>query len=280
MAMQPTRDTEKLRSLGDPRLLASLEQNTTEAYADCARNMAGEVEVSAAMTRYICGAPISLFNGVGLARIPPKQLDAQIEAAIRPFKDRSLPMQWWIGPSSRPVNLGARLAAHGMADAGGLPGMTLELSAMRQVSAPPSNLTINPSTTTETLEEWTHAVVPGFGMPQQLIPMLHEMSVRQTIRLDPQWVFFLGRLDGRPVATSALFLSAGVAGVYCVTTLREARRRGIGAEMTRAALQHASGQGYGVSILQPSQMGLHIYEELGFRTCMTFDIFAWPASES
>lgn len=277
MAMQPTRDSEKLRSLDDPRLLASLEQNTTGAYADCARNIPGEVEISPVMTRYICGAPVSLFNGVGLAQITPEHLDAQIEAALQPFKERDLPMQWWVGPSSRPANLGARLSAHGLADAGSLPGMALDLSAMRQTSAPPAALTIIPATTRETLEEWVQVVVPGFGMPQHLIPMLFEMSVRQTIRSDPQWVYFLGRLDDRPVATSALFLSAGVAGVYCVTTLPEARRCGIGAEMTRAALQHAIAQGYGVSILQPSQMGFPIYEALGFRTVLTFHIFAWPA---
>lgn len=275
--MQPPDRPALLNTLEDPRLLAALEQNTTEAYADCARNMSGEVEVSPAMTRYTCAAPISLFNGVGLAHIAPERLDAQIEAAIQPFTDRSLPMQWWIGPSSRPTNLGARLAAHGLADAGDLPGMALELSAQRQTSAPPSSLTITPATTRETLEKWAHVAVSGFGMPQQISPMLFEMSVRQSIRPNPQWVYFLGRLDGRPVATSALFLSAGVAGVYCVTTLPEARRRGIGAEMTRAALQHASAQGYGISILQPSQMGFSVYETLGFRTVLTFHIFAWRA---
>lgn len=280
MAMQPTRDTEKLHSLDDPRLLASLEQNTAEAYADCARNRPGEVAVTAAMTHYICGEPISLFNGVALTRFAAESLDTQIEAALTPFKERGLPMLWWIGPSSRPANLGERLAAHGLAATGGMPGMALDLSALAQPDALPSALTVISATTEQALEEWSHVAGRGFGIPSSLHPMLREMALRQTSRPDPQWVYYLGRLDGRPVATSALFLSAGVAGIYCVATIPEARRRGIGAHLTYAVLSHAREQGYGVSILQPSQMGLHIYEELGFRTCMTFDIFAWPADES
>ncbi len=74
-------------------------------------------------------------------------------------------------------------------------------------------------------------------------------------------------LDGRPVATSQLFVGADVAGIYNVTCLPEARGRGIGAAVTRVPLLEARRQGYYLSILQASDLGYPVYRRLGFQDC-------------
>jgi GNAT superfamily N-acetyltransferase len=79
----------------------------------------------------------------------------------------------------------------------------------------------------------------------------------------------LGRLDGRPVATATFLLAAGIVGIYDVSTVPDARRRGIGTAMTVAALQAGRAAGYEVAFLQPSPMGRNLYERLGFRPCYT-----------
>jgi GNAT superfamily N-acetyltransferase len=79
------------------------------------------------------------------------------------------------------------------------------------------------------------------------------------------WRHYLGWWQGAPVATTSLFLSAEVAGVYFVFTLPEARRQGIGAAITLAALQEARQLGYNIGVLGSSVMGYPVYRRLGFQ---------------
>src|SRR5262249_51186003 len=89
------------------------------------------------------------------------------------------------------------------------------------------------------------------------------------------WHHFLGRWDGEPVATATLFLGAGVAGIFFVFTLPQARRQGIGASITLAGLQYARRRGYRIGILGASSMGYAVYQRLGFREYCRFGIYEW-----
>lgn len=93
--------------------------------------------------------------------------------------------------------------------------------------------------------------------------------------------FFVGRLDGRPVATATLVQTDDVAGIYAVSTVEDARRRGLGAAVTWAAVERAREVGSRAVVLQSSAMAQRIYEEIGFRTVVEYAVFVKPeASEA
>ncbi len=89
------------------------------------------------------------------------------------------------------------------------------------------------------------------------------------------WRHFVGRLGGDSVATATVFLAAGVAGVYFVFTVGEARRQGIAGAMMRHALAEARGLGYRVAVLGASADGAGLYQTLGFRPLCRLAIHEW-----
>jgi GNAT superfamily N-acetyltransferase len=133
--------------------------------------------------------------------------------------------------------------------------------------------------TEQELGIWVETLGRGFGDGVKEARWVGEVYRR--LGLEDPWRHYLGRLDGEPVATTTIYLAAGVAGVYFVMTVPEARRRGIGATITRAALQdtlNASDTGstdvrYGV--LGSSPAGRSVYAGLGFREYCTIDLYEW-----
>ncbi len=78
----------------------------------------------------------------------------------------------------------------------------------------------------------------------------------------PNMRYFAGRVEGRMVSVSIAVVSDGVVGVYGVATIPAHRKKGYGAALTWIATQVAPGL---PSVLEPSDIGLSMYKQLGFR---------------
>jgi GNAT superfamily N-acetyltransferase len=84
--------------------------------------------------------------------------------------------------------------------------------------------------------------------------------------VDPQaFHLLLARLDGETVATALGFELGGDCGVYNVSTLERARRRGIGTALTALLLHDAVARGCRTASLQATEMAEGIYAAIGFR---------------
>ena len=179
-------------------------------------------------------------------------------------------------PDSQPADLAERLVAHGLTYYEGVPGMAADLLALHEEESTPTDL-INRSGCRqgrfEPLDRDFREELRAHRCP------LGERHGRALwdLSLDLPLRHYVGLLEGKPVAASQLFLGAGVAGIYCVGTVPEARRQGIGAAMTLAALRDARALGYRVGILHSSAMGFPVYQRLGFRELCRMSKFEWQA---
>ena len=77
------------------------------------------------------------------------------------------------------------------------------------------------------------------------------------------------------MGTSFVFYEAGVAGIYNVTTLEQARGKGIGTAITLAPLNEAKNLGYQIGILQSSDMALNMYKQMGFKEYCQMEWYIW-----
>jgi len=221
------------------------------------------------------GAPIGFGNGVYRSTLAPDSADAAIVKVQEEFRRRKLPLMWQVGPSSQPANLRQRLLARGFMHDEDEPGMALDLLAMNEDVPTPAELDIRTVADLPMLREWV--ATWGFGVPDDVLPLYQDVHTQLGIGPDLPWRYYLGFLDGKAVATSLLFMGAGVAAVHQVVTRPEARFKGIGTAMTLAALRDARREGNRIAILTSSPYGERIYRRIGFRDYCTISRYDWRA---
>jgi GNAT superfamily N-acetyltransferase len=256
--------SEILKDRSAPALVAAIKGNLFAWYRYLGRSPKAEFYDSPALTWLIAGISNSFVNGVLRTHLDPDRVDPTIKETLAHFRSRGVTtFSWWTEPGTQPADLGEHLLAHGLVHTDGGPGMAADLLALHEDLPIPSHLTIERVDGTEALEKWAYASIVGFEHPDTEAKTWFELFTH--LGFDLPLRSYVGILNGEPVATSQLFLAAGVAGIYVVATVPDARRQGIGAALTRAALREARTMGYQIGILHSSPMGLGVYRQLGFQ---------------
>lgn len=225
----------------------------------------------------ISDLPFPLFNSVMRATLDGDRAASVIDARMRSCRDRSVPMLWWTGPSTRPSNLGERLATRGFIVEPAF-GMTADLSGasgFSRIIPGDDRVMIDRVSDRATLDIWSQVLCDGFGAPRTFGEAFAGMAEAIGLDGDSPFRHYLARVNGEPAATCSLFFGAGVAGIYDVSTLPERRRAGVGAAITRRAMHDARAGGYRLAILHASNLGLGMYRSLGFETICDIGQHVW-----
>ena len=78
---------------------------------------------------------------------------------------------------------------------------------------------------------------------------------------DPRMVLWLGQVEGKPVGAAMSYRTDEAVGIFGVTTIPTARRRGYGGALTSVALLTDTGL---PAVFAPSPEGEPVYARLGF----------------
>lgn len=260
-------------------LVPALETNMYEFFKPWGRTPQTELWEDSGLIQVITDMPFDLLNGIFGARLAPERVDAVIEATVARLASRQVPGLWWTGPSTQPPDLGRYLEGHGFVHRGDTPGMAVDLLALETDHPRPSDLTIERVEDREMLRTWAEVCWVGTGFPKTHQHGFAELELSIGILPDRSRYRYLGFKNGVPVATSAMVLHAGVAGIFAVATLSEARRQGLGTALTLAPLVDAREMGYRVGTLQASEMGFPVYRRLGFQEVCKVGNYLWQGPE-
>jgi len=217
----------------------------------------GTVEVVA------IGVDVAFYNPV-LALDPASRPDDVLEA-IAWVEGKGLPVSVQVRGE---VDAGVRevVEALGMvADPWATPVMVLEPIPPGPSAPPGIVITIGGA---ELFDDWHAALGSGETFRRVFGPaMVADPSVRLAV----------GYLGGEPVSGAAAIRTERTIGVYAVGTVKGARRRGIGRAVTWAAIDAGrAAWGGSIAILQSSEMGVSVYQSMGFEEVSRYIGFERP----
>jgi GNAT superfamily N-acetyltransferase len=210
-------------------------------------------------------------------RDDPTYIDSKINEILAFFRTRNIDFSWTTGPSTRPVDLGEILKAHGFVYSGSTTGMAIDLKSLNENVFTNADLTIIEIEDQETLKILRAIEIAGFGAPENAAQYYYDSYAYSGFGDGTPWHHYIGWLHGEPVAIASLLLHAGVTGIYGVATIPQSRRQGVAAAITLHALHEARKLGYCIAVLSPTGMSDALYRRIGFREFCTLLHYDWSA---
>jgi GNAT superfamily N-acetyltransferase len=270
-----------LQDLTLPALALAIEANLNEEMLSFGRSCKRWEMHKTPEIFWIYTAPGEL-NGVFVASFgndDPAYVDAKIDEVLDFFTSRRTSFVWTTGPSTRPADLAAMLEARGFVQVGITTGMAIDVQAVNEQVYVNTDVIITEVETLDALKAMCEVEKQGFGSSEEAARRYFNTYASAGFGKGTPWHHYIGRLHDRSVASASLLYHAGVAGIYGVSTIPEARRRGIAATITLHALREARNMGYRVAILSPTDMSETIYRRIGFQAYCSLLHYEWSSEE-
>jgi ribosomal protein S18 acetylase RimI-like enzyme len=123
------------------------------------------------------------------------------------------------------------------------------------------------------VEDHRAVVTDGFGSAASVAIETTGLGLLGT----PECTIYVGYADGLRVTSGLGWRSGRTIGVYAISTVPAARRRGYGEAMTARIVADGIIAGCDVAVLQASEAGRSIYERLGFRVDVRYNAYVRSA---
>jgi N-acetylglutamate synthase len=210
--------------------------------------------------------PIPQCNGPWVIEDTQSAADALAEAVAEVEAAGAWP---WV--QTRTGHEGARRAAAelGLTRCERIPGMVMRPGEL--VEPPSDGIDIDLIGAAE-IDFANEILARSFGAPKELFDRFYGACAAIA-----EASSYVGRVDGKLVATALGITIGDVTGVFNVATDPEHRGQGHGAALTARVLRDGFAGGAKLAFLQSSEIGLGVYRRLGFREVERYQLLTRPA---
>ncbi|MCL4504925.1 MAG: GNAT family N-acetyltransferase [Chloroflexi bacterium] len=180
------------------------------------------------------------------------------------LQDGTIPSYWVITPNSTPKNIVNILVSNGFKDISDPEhpelGMALDIKMIPEPPLSNPNIEVKKVVSTSEFEVWIDVVnraLHGWNM----LTIEHYSSWLSRDEIS----FYLGYLNGIPIATISTMQDEDCASVEFVSTLKEYRNQGVATTICVKALQNLKQKGVKTVTLRSSSEAIPLYKKLGFK---------------
>lgn len=254
--------------------LARLEhENLIEASAAVAAQADGAlVRRADGVALVASGLPVRMFNQVVVEA--DDATPAALADAVATMRERDIPFAVSLrrGTDDRFTRLMAELGLAPVAGNPWTPGMAL-YPIPENDGPDPSGYRIVRAASKRDIEEHVRVGAAGYEMSEALYRAIIGVGLLR----HSAFAVYTGYVKGKGVTTGVGLRTSRTIGIYDISTVPEARRRGYAAAMTRRIAADGARAGCDVAVLQATEMGLPVYENLGYRTVVEYMGYTEPA---
>jgi hypothetical protein len=249
------------RNMTTAELIELSDLNYAEAMRELSRRGGGVVQDEGGVMLYAGPHPMPVLSN-GVMRTTRDVPAAEVLERASAFFARHARGYSVVIGTHRDEDLRAAATAAGLVQLGDTPGMVLDHRLPD--TAPPAHVTlrrVESAADRDGFADVMEAAYGTYGMPPGVTPV---MFARLETLIAPHIVSFLAFIDARPVAGAMVLVTHGVAGIYWVGTIPDARGHGLAELCTRAAGNAGFDLGARIAALQASPMGEPIYRRMGY----------------
>jgi GNAT superfamily N-acetyltransferase len=167
--------------------------------------------------------------------LPDQDVDARIEEMIRFHEELGVAFRWWVTPSTRPVDMGRRLEAHGFVQVDDVEGMVADAASFPEPAS--ADITVE-KVGMDTAEAWLDATCRGWDTPPAARERFRMEVERELCNPDTRCHYFLARWRGEPAGSGGLTYVDDFAHFSGSVVIKEFRRRGVYGELILERMRH------------------------------------------
>ena len=203
------------------------------------------------------------YNAVVRTHLEPQTADAALDFVLSRYRERGVDFMWIDHPSATPDDLGLRLVSRGLEAVEVATGMSLELADCQATAPTPL---VREAADDAALEAYGDLLMRYWEIPedeQGLVTELHQYWSPSRLT-GHRYVAFTP--EGVPIGKGYLSLTGptGVASIFGMSVIPEARGRGVASTITTAMLSRAKDEGCVRAVLHSSEAAVGVYRRAGF----------------